>query len=767
MKRIGSVAAVAVLATTALGGVVGERWAGAGVQATHPGTLKIAHARNGKRLVFNLAAIPKGGKVYHASLFCFTDRGRQPTDPVEIYDTAKVDADGKATFLGKALKIEAPWYRSFDATAAVARWVKDPKANLGLTVARFEHFLAPRTYLEVWYAGQAKSVPPQATGVRAVHRNGQTFVVWTEHPAYRPKDNEVIWVEKFDEQKGDKLASGPGQGAYGMPNHPAITLKTLRGLQGLGVRDKPSGFQGIKPLKRVRQVKPVTYRVYRHTKPITAANIHRAQRIAEVDPLSGYETEVYAIHFQGEYINQREEPASVIPTFCTGKGQHLRPGEGLYVHTAGKAGKAYYAVTTALAGTENLTQVGKDNALAAPVAEAPATPQPVLQWVQHDRYRTDPTEYWYRFWAAPPYCSVPSRPLRVAVAASDKMTGAVPLNIGTISDDFNVRGSLNLPRPGQVTILIQRQLSWLPALFYNEGRGTLRSIKECKVDYFSERYMNLLIKWVMGRYTIDRSKISGGLMYFGMRHPEIFTRMSFGSYTTAYDYRWAPGGPSMPTVLGPRGIKTVDGDDAWEMYSVEGYLKKHPGRDIPFLICISGTGKDGGHTSEFGWQDDPRGWAALNKYRQTYVAAWSCGLPRELSGAFGQMRWDVSIPAFSNCSLDNNPGNGDPADGDFYGCINGWLLWSDTDQADEKDKWEMTVRVIPSCPDDACTVDVTPRHCKKFKPRKGQKFKWTNTPAGAEEPIQSGTVAADEWGLVTLKGVKVTKGKNRLVITRK
>jgi hypothetical protein len=82
---------------------------------------------------------------------------------------------------------------------------------------------------------------------------------------------------------------------------------------------------------------------------------------------------------------------------------------------------------------------------------------------------------------------------------------------------------------------------------------------------------------VMSRYEVDRSKTVGSLLYFGLRHPEIFSRMSFGSYTATYDYRWAPGDPDH---LGPQGIKTVDGDDAWDMYSVGGYVLEYPGRDI-------------------------------------------------------------------------------------------------------------------------------------------------------------------------------------------
>jgi len=767
MRRlIVATAAWLALASVGWAELVSHRWGGKNTHCTYPGRLTIVHSKTGPRLVFDLSAIPKSAGIHHASLYCFTEGGRQPVKPAMIYPAARLNADGDPVVnRGTSLTLEAPWYRSFDATRAVQRWAKDPASNLGFVVVRFEGLIAARTYLEVLYEGRAGEVHEQVTGVRAVHHDGQTFIVWTEAKEFRPRPDEVIWVEKFAE-RGDKLSDGPGDGAYGMPNHPAITLRALRRLQGLGLRLKPSGFQGIRPLKRVREVAPITYRVYRHSKRIAAANIHQAERLAEVGPLSGYDGEVYKIHFQGEYLNQREEPDSVIPTYCVDKGKALMPGEALYAHPARKRRQFYYAVTAALAGTENLSQISDANSLAAPVEETPATPQPVLQWVQEDYYKKDPTEYWYRYWAAPPYCNLPSRSFRVAMAVSDHFKGPGPLSIGTISGAFNVRGSINVPRADRVTIRIKRQLDWLPALFYNRGRGTLRAMTASRVDYFCERYVSFMIKWIMSKYRIDRSRISGSLLHFGLRHPEIFTRMSFGSYTAGYDLRWAPGGPMMPRVLGPKGIRTTSGEDAWAMYSVAEYVNTYPGRDIPFLLCISGTGKDGGHTSEFGWQDDPRGWRGLLRARQPFVASWSLHPPRELMQAYNQMRWDVSIPAFSNCSLDNNPGNGCPADGDYYGCINGWLLWGDKDLTDGKERWEMTVWVISSCPEDSCTVDITPRHCKNFKPRSGQKFKWTNTSVSDRKVVQQGETTADEWGLVTLEKVIVGKGKNRVRIAR-
>ena len=763
MKSVLTMGVVLAAVGVVLAGPVSERWAGPGTPASHPGTLKVVSGQV-TRLVFDLSAIPRRSKVYHASLYCFTRGGAQPVKRVRICVVERLDGE-RVVYSPEPVELEAPWYRSFDVTEAVRRWVKDPKGNLGLAVVRFDAFLPARTYLQVVYEGKARSVPPQVTGVAAVHHDGQTFIRWREHPSYRPKPEEIIWVRKFDHH-GDKLADGPGQGAYGLPNHPAITLRALRRLQGLGLRDKPSGFQGIKPLRRVRQVEPVRYRIYRHSRPITAGNIHQARLIAEVDPLSGFDGEVYKIDFKGEYLNQREIPESVIPTYCYDRGKALMPGDGMYVHNAETAGKFYYAVTMVLAGTENLRDIGPDNSLARPVAEKPAVPKPVLQWIEQPYFRKDVDAQWWRFWGAPPYTNVPGRGFRIGVGVPQKLKEPAPLAISSISGHFNVRGTLRIPSRTAVTLAVQRQLAWLPALFYNQGRGTLRAVEECKVDYYCERYMLLMINWIMSKYRIDRSRITGSLLHFGLRHPEIFTRMQMGTYTAGYDLRWAPGGGAMPGVLGPKGVKTTTGEDAWKMYSVGEYVNTYPDRDVPFLICISGTGKDRGHTCEFGWQDDPRGWRGLLRARQPFVAAWSCGLPRQLSSAFNRMRWDVSIPAFANCSLDNNPGNGDAADGDYYGQINGWLLWDDKDQIDRKDRWEMTVWLISSCPESACTVDITPRHCKAFKPRKGETFKWTNKALDSGRVVQSGTVKADRWGRLILPAVKVTKGKNRITIAR-
>jgi hypothetical protein len=120
------------------------------------------------------------------------------------------------------------------------------------------------------------------------------------------------------------------------------------------------------------------------------------------------------------------------------------------------------------------------------------------------------------------------------------------------------------------------------------------------------------------------------------------------------------------------------------------------------------------------------------------------------------MRWDKSVPAFGRCSLDANPGSGWRPDGDPKGQINGFLVWDYATVAESADQWEMTVGLTADAPRGQCTVDLTPRHCKLFKPKSGDKFLWTNTDGRGQE-IQAGEVAADKFGLVTLRDLRVLK----------
>jgi hypothetical protein len=231
----------------------------------------------------------------------------------------------------------------------------------------------------------------------------------------------------------------------------------------------------------------------------------------------------------------------------------------------------------------------------------------------------------------------------------------------------------------------------------------------------------------------------------------------------------------------------------WDYFDDVAYLRQHPAQETGFIIASNGK-NDGA----IGWPQAVQFARALQETHRPHLFNW--GLSghgtRTLVGAnFDQdIRTDQTLPAFTRCSLDDDLGTAtarspeaieadrqqqaeeaksgqrrevsvDPYDGVPEGALNAWLTWETRDIVDEPTVWEMTVHLSPRAPRDACTVDLTPRRCQKFKLEARRKVTWTNTSVPNAQVIQSQTTLADPWGLVTLEKVVVTKGKNRIRIS--
>jgi len=753
MRRIPCMLASCLLCVSAASaGVVRERWGPAGIHCTYPDTMKLIQRGQVRCLLFDLSALPKGTRVHHASLR--NQRVAQPAEPIEIRlleDPARPDA-------GKLLALEKPSFKSFDATDAVRRWVADPTRNLGLALARSETFDPDTAYLEVLYEGKPKKPPPQVTGLQAVYHDGQTFLTWTELPRFRPAPGKTCWVTKIDRRKTE-VADEPGPGFHGAPRIPAIRQGELRRLQMITVIDGKKGTQQPPQLIRRKGFPDIKYRVYRSPGRITAATLQDAELVGEADALCGYDESMRKVAVSGEYYNQREVPENWIPMYCIEAGKTLAHGQAFYMYTPQEAGKSYYAVTVVKDGTENTADIGPPNSLAQPVAEKPAPIMPVLQYYQVDPRRKKSLQSKYYCWPAPPCCNLPfQKPLRVIVETPpDFSPGKTGLSIGGAG-----RGFLGLS--------IRGRFSHSGQIAYSQGLGTFLSIRQSKVDYYADRYFQYVISWVRRHHKIDPNKVmlTGLDTAWALRHPELVKLARNGSYEINFDQKWNPAMRSMFTRFGPpETAMTVDGHRAWDLVDIGWFLNHDPARDIPFFLCVHG-GKESGHAIEFGWQDDPKGWAALRDARQTFVGAWGGGrISPEVYTLIYGFPFDKSVPAFSNCSLDGNCGNGDPADGDPWGQINGYLLWDPATITDRPDRWEMTVFLASDAFRQSCTVDVTPRHRRAFQPKAGAVFRWTNTDLKANKQVQSDKVTADKWGLVTLKNVLVTKDRNRLRIAKK
>lgn len=750
-------------ASAAQADLVSARWGDKGNFA-HQGKLKVVSSPSGARLVFDLSAIPRDAKVYQARLYCSCSGG-QPREPAEVYVTERLEDRGTPAYSGKPLDLVPPWYAGFEATQAVRQWVAQPEKNLGFVVTRFDGMYANRSFLEIRYEGAApKTVPPQVDELKIIHHDGQTFLTFRELPIFRPKPDKIYWIDDYADP--DKcITREPGIGKAGHTRIPGVRLDTLRvDLQGLEVRTQKGPGQSMVPFKRIRELPDVSYRVYRSDKPITSETLKDATLVGEASPLSAYDESMVRIQSYGEYYNPHELVDNIIGTFCVADHQGVLPGHALYVHTPDKEGKAYYAVTVMENGVEN-TAVSAANSAAQAIEEKVHVPMPLKYYTVGDKYRTQrgtPMTYQYLIYLAPPFSNLPElRPHRIGVSVADdyKAPGPLLLNFGRAS-----------PEPGAIMLAMEAAGD----LCYNDGRGTLKSFRQSKLDYYPERYFFHIVNWARARWEVDpalTSCIRAMSLHLAIRHPEIFGVIIPdypNSFQNDFDQKWNPACLSMTARVGPSEIiKTPDGSaPGWSLFDISWYLKQDPGKDIPFLCSLGPGGKDTGHSAEYGWQDEPKGYAALRDARQPFVANWGSGISPKLREMLLKMRWDKSVPAFSRCSLDNNPGNGDADDGDVIGQINGYLMWDYESIVDAADRWEMTITLTADAPASVCVVDVTPRHRKAFNPKPGDKVRYTNTSLADGKVVQSGELTADKCGLVTVPQALIFKGKNRVVIQR-
>jgi glycerophosphoryl diester phosphodiesterase len=160
---------------------------------------------------------------------------------------------------------------------------------------------------------------------------------------------------------------------------------------------------------------------------------------------------------------------------------------------------------------------------------------------------------------------------------------------------------------------------------------------------------------------------------------------------------------------------------------------------------------------------------AMVSTRRAFAASWSTNGPgptRPLHDLVPGIRLHQSLPAFTGCSLDHSPGDGDHADAQKGGGINLYPRWDPETIVDERDRWEMTVYLSRECPGEEATLDLTPRRCQKFRAGPGELFRWIRTSPGENRPLQRGESRADRWGLVTLKGLRISRKKQRIILVR-
>ena len=158
--------------------------------------------------------------------------------------------------------------------------------------------------------------------------------------------------------------------------------------------------------------------------------------------------------------------------------------------------------------------------------------------------------------------------------------------------------------------------------------------------------------------------------------------------------------------------------------------------------CWAGEVTNSGHTTSFqstlpgALQDDPFG---------VPFAGW-------------QVVLSESVPGLSETT---GPPLPPTAVGTYNDGIDWSASWNDWDGAplDEPDRWQISLRTFDSTP---LSTRVTPRRLQAFEVEPGVAYRWSHTDVLTGTELESGTLVADADGLLTTPSVVVTEDGNRI-----
>ena len=744
--------------------MVTERWGVKG-RLQYPNTLHYEDQPHGNIAIrIDLSALPVDVEVYRARLFVHpTERRRLNIVPGKPVEGQGEGAQIKVEATDRSLQLAPPYFQWFDTTEVVRDWVQTDSRMAGwftekttaqshaatLLWQRAPKFDQEKTCLEIAYKGVPSNVPPQVRGLDVFHRSGQTFITWQEVA-------------------------------------PLITA------------EKPTWGE-IERVKAEAE-NPITYRIYAHTKPIDAANLHQAELMVEVEPLSCYNVNGRNIEYligqamiqpdeMGELArdhnsfmytwgmdSQRMERYPVARFVVNEKEGPLPMGTGLYVHHPDRADERYYAVVSCRDGVENTLDFSSENSFTMPVAETVGMGQPVNQgpglWGPFFDYPGQRQVYVQ--WCASPLAPRPNMYFNwtVLVPTDIKDGARVPVELFLHTDDSSYAKPYKKFRRDSIQIA-PHDYPFSGWYGFNDAYGTLKTWDEGVVRNHTQKRIIAFLEWAKKEFPIDEDRVivsgSDGAAMLAMNYRDMFAyalitgfrgggkkcgRVLDDDQADQFISAW---GPSPMREWPPQAlIRNEDGWGAWGWAMLDQLALLGPRESMPLSVC------------------EGRSWGALrafaNKYGSFYAnmekahqplivgAGWNPKLvpPDYYTGLWRglDITRNTPVPAFTNSSLS--------ADGDSHGNVNWHHTWRDV--LDEPHRFQITI-------EGQGTVDLTLRRLQRFKVQPGDRLQWKAEPLpdekGEEPPPQSGVADVDSDRLFTLKELEIPQGGLVVEITHK
>lgn len=537
------------------------------------------------------------------------------------------------------------------------------------------------------------------------------------------------------------------------------------------------------------------YRVYRSTQPIRGvADLAYATVIASLGDSSWYDRRLSQV-MNTTYAYAVDSAAGP-----------LQPDQGVWVVTPATNDEVYYAVTAqAQSYGENVAFAPGVNALAYPIDEFVDTPEPIYErTIQKGGATADVYTLWTASEDAP---GLPAMANRDGMAFDCAVVRGQPngalfvrphargSNLTEVLGGSTVPGewvlALDDPLPnGENTFWYGYHQNYVVTAAKNSAPafGTV-------VNYTERRVLHTLA-WMRRHFPVDTMRVyamgysMGGIgsVMLALERPQWIAAVM--SVSGKFDFSFV-GDPDSSNAFDPGGslrqvvddmwghvatdLPTSEGVPVYQRLNFDTLAAGQEATGLPPIVAFNGR-----YDTTVGWAEKIGFYAAMEDHRQGGQLFWdtsthtggTAGWPTLSSnlGALYAYRCDRSFPALSHCSVDQDPGDGHASSGDSLGSLNGFVTW-DTTLTDVPDRWGTVLRLrdLPCvygtwpAPDSA-RVDVTPRRTQHFTVVPGEACNWQVRRLADDAITQSGMVAVDTLGLVTVPGVVVDKNGSLLTI---
>jgi hypothetical protein len=307
-----------------------------------------------------------------------------------------------------------------------------------------------------------------------------------------------------------------------------------------------------------------------------------------------------------------------------------------------------------------------------------------------------------------------------------------------------------------------------------------------KDDYvvnYTERWVLYVVDWVINNYGADRNKVyaSGismgtGVLRLAMNNPNRFAAVD--AMVPLIDMTYDEGKPNMNNtkrfkgIWGSPSIKIDTTTPIGDRINLVQFVERHS-EDLPYVIVRLGR-----QDYSVFWRRKPDFLRAMNNSRHGLLAGWDNGnhstaMQKKISHFpdFNDISWygehfalNKSYPALSDCSLNNDAGNGEMNNGDLEGFINRGIDWEIL--ADEPKQYRVRLFCTLENVQYPVTVNITPRRIQQFHLYSGEKIRAEIDSDSEQKQIES-DIVVDNRGLLTVKGISLPNPKGVVLTLKK